>query len=389
MWRTTFRAASSSMTFGGLMPDTAKILPFRGRPTTASCSREEALVRARAYLATRDVTRSAELVSESLGDADVLTAICAEMWDLINTSPADVGRESPLVYKWLMAKAPEDFFFDERDYFLGEVALLAGGSCRLLGRRGEAETWFDRSDANFRNTVSPAAHLARVAYNRLALRYDMNRHDEVLELLPSAAVTFRRLGMQGDLAKCYFLEAMSLKVLGRLDQAASRLEALTSTDSIDAALRGLALINLGNLYSSQGALDRALGAYNQARPLLEASRRLSTLADLKVMFGETLRAMGRVAESLDTYREAIADHVSLGMVTRAAYLRVALAEALLEAEKPREAEWELLAALPTIHEQKMVPEGFAAIALLQESVRQRKTDPQSLLELRQYLQAQN
>ena len=216
----------------------------------------------------------------------------------------------------------------------------------------------------------------------------MNRHADVLELLPSAAVTFRRLGMHEDLAKCFFLEAMSLKTLGRLDEAAHRFEKLASAGSTSAALRGLALVNLGNLFSNQELFDRALGAYGQARPLLEASKRLSTLADLKVMFGETLRAMGRVADALDAYREAIADHVSLGMVTRAAYLRVALAEALLEANKPREAEWELLTALPTIHDQKMVPEGFAAVALLKESVRLRKTDPKSLLELRQYLQAQ-
>jgi hypothetical protein len=64
-----------------------------------------------------------------------------------------------------------------------------------------------------------------------------------------------------------------------------------------------------------------------------------------------------------------------------------LAQTLLEAGQPREAEWQILAALPTIDEEKMVPEGFAAVALLRESVRQRKTDPKALLELREYLRA--
>ena len=32
-------------------------------------------------------------------------------------------------------------------------------------------------------------------------------------------------------------------------------------------------------------------------------------------------------------------------------------------DRPREAEWEILAALPTIEEQKMVPEGFAAVGV--------------------------
>ncbi len=44
-------------------------------------------------------------------------------------------------------------------------------------------------------------------------------------------------------------------------------------------------------------------------------------------------------------------------------------------------------ALPTIEEQKMVPEGFAAMALLKESVRRRKTDPNALRELREHVQA--
>jgi len=70
----------------------------------------------------------------------------------------------------------------------------------------------------------------------------------------------------------------------------------------------------------------------------------------------------------------------------AAYIRVVLAETLIAASRHREAEWEILAALPTIEEQKMVPEGFAAMTLLKESVRRRKTDPVALRDLREHLQ---
>lgn len=371
------------------MPDTARILPFRGRSSPVPCTREVATARARAFLETPRAGRTEAALRAALSDGDVLTSLCSILWDLINTSPSVVADEAPLIHKWLSTRSEREFFFDERDYFLGEVALLAGGSSRHLGRRSEAESWFDRSDASFRHTVAPAAHLARVAYNRLALRYDMNRHDDVLELLPSAALTFRRLGMQADLAKCGFLEAMSLKMLGRLDEAANRLEQLTSSDEVDAAFRGMALVNLGNLYSSQGSTERALVAYGQARQLLDTGRHSFVLADLKAMVGDTLRGMGRASDAPDAYREAIADYLVLGMSTRAAYIRIVLAEALLEAKKPREAEWEILAALPTIDQQAMVPEGLAAVALLRESVSQRKTDPRALVELRNYLQANN
>ena len=40
-------------------------------------------------------------------------------------------------------------------------------------------------------------------------------------------------------------------------------------------------------------------------------------------------------------------------------------------------------------QEAMVPEGFTAVALLRESVRQRKTDASALHQLREYLQAKN
>ncbi len=40
-----------------------------------------------------------------------------------------------------------------------------------------------------------------------------------------------------------------------------------------------------------------------------------------------------------------------------------------------------------LEERKMVPEGFAAVALLKESVGRRKTDPTALRELREHPQA--
>jgi hypothetical protein len=130
-------------------------------------------------------------------------------------------------------------------------------------------------------------------------------------------------------------------------------------------------------------------AYRQASPLLKSAKRFSALADLKLMLGGTLQRMGHLGAAVQAFRESVNDYVALGMDTRATYLRVVLAEALLEEGKPREAEWEILAALPTIDQEKMVPEGFVAISLLRESVRQRKTDPKALIELREYLQTKN
>ncbi len=168
-------------------------------------------------------------------------------------------------------------YFDERDFFLGESALLAGSASRVLGDVAETELWLDRADASYRHTINPAPSLARVAYVRLSLRFDMGRHQALLELLPSVALTFEKLGMFPELAKCRLLEAMSLKELNRHAEAASRLEALLSASVFrsETALRGLAMLNLGNIRSQEGDQQQALAAYKAAQPLLEAGQRYS------------------------------------------------------------------------------------------------------------------
>ncbi len=225
----------------------------------------------------------------------------------------------------------------------------------------------------------------------MAIRYDIRKHEDVLELIPSVALTFRKLGMSAELAKCHFLEAMSLKELGRCSEAAAKFGQLISAtpSGVAGMLVGMALVNLGDICSIEGNFPGALEAYKKAVPILEAEDQRYALADLKMMLGRTLQNLGVVDASLQAFSEAAAGHSELGMEARAAYVRVVFAEALLSSGKPREAEWQILAALPAIDQHRMVPEGFAAVALLRESVRQRKMDPKALLELREYLQAKN
>ena len=372
------------------MPEQARILQFPGRAPKAK-SPSDALVAAQHYLSVDAEARRPLEIDALFRDLDVLLSICGLLRDRCSSSPAEVFAESSRIFSWLTVQGHGLGYFDERDFFLGEAALLAGSASRALGKRSETELWLDRADASYRHTINPTASLARVAYVRLSLRYDIGRYNEVLELLPSVSLTFEKLGMYSELGKCRFLEAMSLKELGRFAESAARFQCLLSGPEFqaDSGIRGMAMLNIGNLRSLEGDQSQALVAYRAAQPLLQAAQRTEMLADLKGMVAETLRAVGQVAGSIDAYRECVSDHVELGMLAKAAYVRVLLSEALLEAGRPREAEWELLAALPTINEQKMVPEGFAAVALLQESVRQRKTDPKALSELRLYLQASN
>jgi hypothetical protein len=128
-------------------------------------------------------------------------------------------------------------------------------------------------------------------------------------------------------------------------------------------------------------------AYKAALPLLESRPACLTLADVQMFVGAAYRGQGHLVPALAALRASLVTYAELEMAPRVAYVRLFIADTLLALGRNREAEWEILAALPAIEQGKMVPEGLAAVQLLQESVRSRKTDPNALRELREHLQA--
>lgn len=382
---------SSCMTFVGPMPETARILAFPDRSNASALpvSPEEAKRVARAYLETPLAERH-ELNGRLLSP-DILMSICALLRERIEANPESVAADSLALHGWAVATGTELGIFDESDYFVGELALITASAFRLLGKRLDVERWLDRAEASFRHTLNPAPLLAGVAYQRLAFRCEIGKFEEVAELAPSLAMSFSRLGMVREHAKCRYLEGVALKQSGSHEMARERFELLVtkSVAEIEPGVAGSALSNLADVYASEGQYELAVSHYERALPLLRKANRPASIAHLKSVIAETFRRQGRPHLAIEAYRGAIQDYLELGMSTWVAYLRVVLAQTLLEADRSREAEWEILAALPTIEEQQMAPEGFAAVALLRESVRQRKTDSKALLQLREYLQARN
>jgi len=366
------------------MPETGRILQFPQQVRRKILSSAEAGLVANRYLGASESERSEELRLVALNDPDVVLAILAQLRGMADGSPSLVASEARDVYRVLADKQSLGFF-DERDYFLGESALIAGSALRLLGRRDEAELWLDRAEASFRHVVNPGPALANVSYARLTLHYDCGRYDRALSLLPSLALSFEKLSMRREALKCRFLEAMCLKNSSRTTEALRKLELLVSDPALasESGLLGLVLLNLGDLATYEGRRREALPLYQRALPLLQSSNQAFAVAHLKGLIGEALRADGRVAAAVESFRAAIADYAALGMVTWVAYLRLVLSESLIALSRNREAEWEILAALPTIEAEKMLPEGFAAVTLLRESVRRRQTDGNALREIRQ------
>jgi tetratricopeptide (TPR) repeat protein len=303
-------------------------------------------------------------------------------------NPAVVEREASQIYTWISNPACDVGLFDERDYFLGETALLAGGACRQLGKREEVLLWLDRAEAGFRHTMNPAPGLANVAYARLALRFEMGRYRDVRELAPSLEGSFRKLRMNVEGVKCRLLLAMTLKQCGENATAIDLLEQVRTGPGLESEpfLQARLLTELGDLHQLQGDFSLALPAFQEALNLLRDKDTSLAGADLKLYVGGVHRALGSLGEAKDAYREAQRDYAALGMRHLVAYTHLVVAEVLLEMSREREAEWEILAALPAIDEIKMVPEAFAALALLRESVGRRNTNLTALKDLRARLE---
>lgn len=365
----------------------ARILRFPSRPGRAWLAPQEAELEAADYLAIPIEERTEADRERFLSNPDVILSLCAVLRR--DAAPALVEREAREIYEWIARPDCILGVFDERDYSLGELALLASGASRVLGKREEALLWLDRSEAGFRHTMNPAPGLANVAYSRLALRFEMGRYQHVLELAPSLELSFRKLRMETEAAKCGLLLAMTLKQTGEHLRAIETLTDLHELPAlrVDVPLRARILIELGDLRQLEGQLDLAMTAFQNALVLLEDRDVCPARADLKLYVGGVHRAMGTLEEAKTAFRAAQNDYSELEMRGQVAYTHLVIAETLLEMRRDREAEWEILSALPAIDELQMIPEGFAAAALLRESVQRRQTDPKALQDLRAHLQA--
>jgi len=367
------------------MPRNARVLQFPVRPAAFVYTADAARAAAEAFLAESHAERTAE-TWEFLSNADLVVAILDALKKVVNTQPEYVHVETVATYERLF-KATAVGVFDERDYFLGEMALLAGSTARAIGRYEVAEHWFSLSESAFRHTVNPAPLLVRATHARLALRYDMRRYSEVLALLPTVIAEYSRLGMSKDADKAKFLEAATLKQVGETDRSFASFLALRRSFSEDPVFRSLVLANIAEGYGKRDDQEQAISAYREALDLTKQTGDLVGSIQLKGTIGEAYRAKGNLVAAIGFLRAATVEALEIGMHARLAYLRVLLAECLLAAGRSREAEWEILAALPVIEEQKMVAEGFAAMAILRESISKRALDGPALAQLRQKLQA--
>ena len=194
---------------------TGRLLPF---PARMACSDEGRAV-ARRILEASPSERLARAQHFRLEEPDGLLSVCSCLRDQLVTVPAKVRDEAEFFYRFLEKPRRPIGLFDERQYFLGEFALIAGTACRQLSRRDESRLWFDRAESGFRHTANAVGDLSRLAYQRLALRMEERQLEAVLEMAPPLVETLERLGMPEEALKCRFLEGLALMVSSLLAEA--------------------------------------------------------------------------------------------------------------------------------------------------------------------------
>jgi tetratricopeptide (TPR) repeat protein len=369
------------------MAETAKVLPFRAKREPLSQEGAASLVRD--YLAVDMAERSGTLVEESLSNPDFLMALCASLRKDSDTEARRVASEAEATFRWIDASPDKIGLFDEADFFRGELALIAGGANRVLGHFDDAEVWIHRAESSFGLTVNPAPSLAAVTYARVSLLYDRQQYDQVKAIMPSVLRGFARLEMKREMIKCQFVLAMAHKQSGQRDECLKVLQAIcndpSSKDERD--LHCLALVNVGELLLAEGRNAEAAKILSEGQSLLQGQGKSIAGAHLYGVLGETLSRQGQLGEAATAFRAAVAIYQELSMPGYVAYFRLALAENLLAAGDYRQAEWEVLAALPTIDEQRLESDARAAVALLLQSTKAKKTDVGALSRLRQHLKA--
>jgi len=326
--------------------------------------------------------------NSQLEDPEILLCMCAELREQLDRSPSKARERADFFYHFLETPRRPIGLFDERDYYLGEFALLAGTACRNLSRRDEARVWFDRAESGFRHTMNAPADLARLAYQRLALRMEERQLDVVLELVPSLVQSFEELEMHEDALKSRFLEGLALMESERLEEAREGFEQICrDAEKLGSEnLLGLGYTNLIQVFGLLGDSENAIATSRMAVPVLMKVGNRIGLAKAQWGLAILLREKGQLQASIEAYRTAQREFESLEMRADVAALHLVVADLLLETGQEREAIPEVLAALPVIDELRMVPEGVAALSLLRESVRQQRINREALRDLHGYFE---
>jgi len=282
----------------------------------------------------------------------------------------------------------EGVLADERLFVLGEVARIASRCYGFLSEFSEASAWLERAEQLFRVTCNSAPSLAKARYGRLVLALEKREFDSVLSQIDSLRDTFESLSMSEDVVKARIVKAVALKEDDRLEEAAHDLDQIVDqARRLDNSyLEAAALVNLLQVHAFRGEREAAIKCANEAINLTSKLGNPMVISKLHWGIGQLFRAQGETTAAIKAFRRCLSEFLQLGLWSDAAGVYLIIADVLLDSGQDKQAEWEVRQALPIIHEYKLVPEGFAAMTLLRESLRRQKIDRQALRNLHEHFE---
>jgi tetratricopeptide (TPR) repeat protein len=324
--------------------------------------------------------------AELLSDSEQLFRVCSLLRRQRDAFPRAALANAESLYGALRKRPLIQNLFGEERYFQCELATIAAAVSRVLGRRRECNNWLVAAQVACQGMTDEGFRRAQFEYIRLAMRYTFKELDGLAASVERLSNDCKRQGLEALALRSRYLRAVLRKDFEDVSEALKDLEQLCKAVKKSDRLRPWALMTLAEVHAKLGRSRESLEYLREAEAVASQQGQSVVLATLRNILGEGLRDRGLIEAAAEKFREGIAAFASLGLATHVAYIRLILAESLLALARPEEAELEILAALPTIEEQSMVPEGLSAIALLRESVRRRKTDRNALRELRERLQ---
>jgi tetratricopeptide (TPR) repeat protein len=186
--------------------------------------------------------------------------------------------------------------------------------------------------------------------------------------------------------KTRFLEGVSLMNMDRLDRALEVFRGI-SAEAQEIRSERLLAIACNNLVQIHGMMGKTEEALEEAQGTLRLLYKLDNkigLAKLQWGVGTVLKTRGNLDAAREAFASAQSGFEALGMQSDVAALHLVLADLCLEIGEESGARRHVLDALPIIESEKMVPEGVAALTLLQESVRQKAINRSALRDLHGY-----
>lgn len=320
------------------------------------------------FIALSGRARSDALSRRYFSDGAVLVALCRKLQDERNNDFSWVATEASLAFE-AMERLELPAIAEERAFFMASAAFSAACSFKYLGSFRVAKKWLTLARKSLETVVGSRPYRALVDFAELALLQEFHDHRAIVERVDDVRQELVVCGLDWHVACADLLRGECFKADGRLSEAlvAYREVAECPASAGDHLLRGLALLNAAGVSARLDAkVD--LNAFRMAQEVLEKQPAKWPLAQLQASVGEFLRDSGRIGAAIEAYRSSVRLYEDLDMKSKAAYVRLLLAEALIAAGRVLDAGAEITQVLRVAEEHGVAADIFAAVTLLQQAL---------------------